>query len=120
MPAMTRTILGALVACTVFIFAATKSLHAELRDMRLVPRPVVNDNHVILPLVKGPLEVYSLKAADTKEFPGYLPSAGRVIGHPAVSGIEAAWAGDLNRLHAHQFADLGADFDVPVGDGIST
>jgi hypothetical protein len=82
--------------------------------------PVLTENHVVLPLVKGPLEVYSLKAANTKEFPGYLPSAGRVIGHPAISGIEVAWAGDLNRLHAHQFADLGADFDVPIADGIST
>jgi outer membrane protein assembly factor BamB len=82
--------------------------------------PVLTEHHVILPLVKGPLEVYPLVDADKKLYPSYLPSAGRVIGHPAVSGIEIAWAGDLNRIHGHQFADLGATFDSPVGDGIST
>ncbi len=82
--------------------------------------PVLTEHHVILPLVRGPMEVYPLTDADKTLYPSYLPSAGRVIGHPAVSGVEVAWAGDLNRIHAHQFADLGANFDSPVGDGIST
>ena len=82
--------------------------------------PVLSEHHVVLPLVNGPLEVYPLTGAEKSMYPTYLPSAGRVIGHPAVSGIEVAWAGDLNRIHAHQFADLGADWDSAVADGIST
>jgi outer membrane protein assembly factor BamB len=83
--------------------------------------PVLTAHHVILPIVRGPLEVYDLdRQADKDTTATYLPSAGRVIGHPAVSDISIAWAGDLNRMHAHEFADLGTNIDVAVPDGIST
>jgi hypothetical protein len=75
--------------------------------------PVLTEHHVILPLVKGPLEVYPLTDADKKLYPGYLPSAGRVIGHPAVSGIEIAWAGDLNRICAPTFPTPGHEQLIP-------
>src|SRR5262245_16860699 len=77
--------------------------------------PVLTENHVILPLVNGPLEVYPLDQAFEKLLsPYYLPSAGRMIGEVAAVNQGVAWAGDLNLINAHQFREQGPHFSNPV------
>jgi hypothetical protein len=82
---------------------------------------VLSEHHVITPLVMGSLETYSLiEKAEDQLTPQYLPSAGRLLGDPAVGAIGVAWAGDLNMIHGHQFVESGVDFSVAVSGTASS
>jgi hypothetical protein len=91
--------------------------------------PVLTAQKVVLPLVKGPLEVYPRDdfvqlsdLADPKNTlsPAYYSPAGRLLGDPATSDNLLVWAGDANRISAHLFADQPVDFDKLVPETIST
>lgn len=83
--------------------------------------PVLTDHHVMIPLVKGPVETYPLDI-DFKELlsPLYLPSAGRMIGEPAVADAGLVYAGDAGLLNGHRFSDQGPQFTMTVTGGVSS
>lgn len=83
--------------------------------------PAVCESHVIVPIMRGPLEVHDLeRQKEGVTLMHYLPGVGRMIGRPNALGSMVLWAGDRGRLDAHQFADFGINFTERVPGEIST
>jgi hypothetical protein len=83
--------------------------------------PVFTEHNLMVPLMAGVLEAYPLNQDFRKLLgPQYLPSAGRILGDPAVSDEGLVWSGDFSVLQGHQFSAGGPQFTVPVAGGAST
>ncbi|HZZ27960.1 MAG TPA: PQQ-binding-like beta-propeller repeat protein [Pirellulales bacterium] len=86
--------------------------------------PALTADEVILPLVKGGLEMYSLstiKNAKLPEnvYPSYQPWAGTLAGELNSTDSTVAWAGDLNQMYI-LFGDMKSEFNKVVPEGITS
>jgi outer membrane protein assembly factor BamB len=87
--------------------------------------PALTADEVILPLVQGGLEMYSLskvKSAQLPEniYPSYQPSAGTLAGELNTSDLAVAWAGDLNQFHVCLYGEKASEFNKVVPEGITS
>ncbi|HTQ40427.1 MAG TPA: PQQ-binding-like beta-propeller repeat protein [Pirellulales bacterium] len=87
--------------------------------------PALTTDEVVLPLVNGGLEMYSLstlKNAKLPEnvYPSYQPSAGNLVGELNTTDSALAWAGNLNQMYVQLFGAKASEFHKLISEGISS